>query len=540
MNRKEQYKRFSSIPKFDLCIIGGGATGAGIALDATLRGLKVLLIDKYDFAGQTSSKSTKLIHGGVRYLEQAIKKLDKEQFFMVKKSLYERETLIKNAPHLTSKLALLTPCYSWWEGFYLTVGLKMYERISGKTSIGASKWLSKKEALKLIPDLRKEKLKSGVLYYDGQLDDARYCLAIIQKAEELGAIVLNYAEAISFTKDEKTNHLNSLNVRDRIDNKTFNIKADVFINATGPFADHIRQMANPALEKRIKVSRGAHIILSSDVMKSETAMLIPKTDDGRVLFIIPWQSSLLVATTDEEDTLSEFPKLEKNEIPYLLNHVNRYLDKTVTPEDIKGSFAGQRPLLQKSKTSSDTKSLVRDHEIEVDNTTNLVSIMGGKWTNYRLMAKDTLDHIYETIWKKPTPICTTDNQLLYGAENYQFDDWRILVATYDISEKTARHLMKKYGSKAIEVLKLTVNDPSLKKQLSKEHPFIKAEIVYAIKEEMATNSNDILERRLGLSLRDEKAANAVTELVNSLFMKYQEDLKIVSEIYNADSATSSK
>jgi glycerol-3-phosphate dehydrogenase len=527
MNRKKQLERLVSAEKFDLCIIGAGATGAGIALDATLRGLRVLLIDKYDFAGQTSSKSTKLIHGGVRYLEQAFKKLDMEQFLMVKKSLYERDTLLKNAPHLTNKLPLLTPCYTWWEGFYLTVGLKIYEWISGTHSIGASKWLSKKEALKLIPELKKEKLKSGVLYYDGQLDDARYCLAIIQKAEELGAVVLNYSEAIAFTKNTITNYLQSLSFRDSIENKIFNIHADVFINATGPFADHIRQMANPTLEKRIKVSRGAHIVLPKDIMKSETAMLIPKTDDGRVLFIIPWQDSLLIGTTDEEDTLSEAPAIEKNEIPYLLSYVNRYLDKKVTAEQIKGSFAGQRPLLQKSKTSADTKSLVRDHEIEVDNISNLVSIMGGKWTTYRLMAKDTIDHIYSVIWKKTPVACTSDHELLYGAENYHFEDWEKLVSRYHISEKTARHLMKKYGSKAIDVLQLTDEDQSLKGLLSEAHPFIKAEVVYTIKEEMATNSADVLERRLGLSLRDAKASKAIESWVNSLFIKNNSDIGIV-------------
>lgn len=531
MNRKKQYECLSSTEKFDICIIGAGATGAGIALDATLRGLKVLLIDKHDFAGQTSSKSTKLIHGGVRYLEQAVKKLDKEQFLMVKKSLYERDTLIKNAPHLTRKLPLLTPCYSWFEGFYLTVGLKIYERISGKRTIGASKWLSKKETLKLIPDLKKEKLKSGVLYYDGQLDDARYCLAIIQKAEELGAVVINYAEAINFIKNEKTNHLQSLNFRDIIEDKIFSINADVFINATGPFADHIRQMANPTLKNRIKVSRGAHIVLPKDIMKGETAMLIPKTDDGRVLFIIPWQDHLLVGTTDEEDQLSETPVLEKHEIPYLLNYVNRYLDKHVTAEQIEGSFAGQRPLLEKSDSNADTKSLVRDHEIEVDNASNLVSIMGGKWTTYRLMAEDTIDHIYKVIWKKTAPVCTSDNQLLFGAENYQFDDWRILVATYDVSEKTAQHLMKKYGSKAIDILKLTADDSSWKELLCTGHPFIKAEVIYSIKTEMATNSNDILERRLGLSLRDRKAADSIEEWVASLFIKNNSTLRIVAN-YN--------
>ncbi len=519
MIRKEQFERLSSIQKFDLCIIGGGSTGAGIALDATLRGLKILLIDKNDFAGQTSSKSTKLIHGGVRYLEQAVKKLNWGQFLMVKKSLGERDILIRNAPHLTRKLALLTPCYNWLEGLYLTIGLKMYDWISGNHSLGKSKWLSRTEALDLIPELRKEKLKSAVLYYDGQLDDARYCLSIIQKAEELGAVVLNYAEAISFTKDEKTNRLQSITFTDKLSDQFFSVNADVFINATGPFADKIRHMANPSLEPRVKVSRGAHIVLSADAMKGETAILIPKTKDGRVIFIIPWQDSLLVGTTDEEDKLSESPALEKHEIPYLLDYVNQYLNINVSEEQIKGSFAGQRPLLEKIKNSPDTKSLVRDHEIEIDNTSNLVSIMGGKWTTYRLMAKDTIDHIYKVIWKKTAPTCITDHQLLYGAENYQFEDWKKLVSENNISEKTAQHLMKKYGSKAREVVKLIEQDPSLAELLCNEQPFIKAEVIYSIHAEMATNSDDILERRLGLSLRDKKAAENSESWINSVLIK---------------------
>ena len=293
MNRKEQFEKLNNTTEYDLCIIGGGATGAGIALDAIERGLKVLIIDKYDFAAQTSSKSTKLIHGGVRYLEQAFKKLDIEQYRMVKKSLIERDTLIKNAPHLTRKLPLITPCYSWFQGFYLTVGLKLYERISGNTSIGKSQWLSKKEALERVPELNAKNLKGAVLYYDGQLDDARYCLAIIQKAEEKGATVINYAEAISFGKDEKTGKLQTLLFKDRIANNTHTVKANVFINATGPFADSIRKMANPNLEARMKVSRGAHIVLPSRIMKGDTAILIPKTDDGRVIFIIPWQDNFI-------------------------------------------------------------------------------------------------------------------------------------------------------------------------------------------------------------------------------------------------------
>jgi glycerol-3-phosphate dehydrogenase len=515
MNRKEQLNRLSATDKFDICVVGAGATGAGIALDATLRGLKVLLIDKGDFAGQTTSKSTKLVHGGVRYLEQAVKKLDWEQYKMVKKSLFERDTLLKNAPHLTNPLAILTPCRTWVESIYLTIGLKMYEWISGKHTIGASRWLSKKDALNLIPELKQKTLSSGVLYYDGQLDDARYCLAIVQKAEELGCTVLNYTQALDFHKDSN-GKLKSLIMKDLSSNAIHTTNTDVFINATGPFADHIRQMANPKLSSRMKVSRGAHIVLPASVMKNPTAMLVPETSDGRVLFIIPWQDALLVGTTDEEDTLSETPDLEEVEIPYLLKYVNLYLEKPVTRDQILAGFAGQRPLLGKAEKGSDTKSLVRDHEVEVDTSSQLVSIMGGKWTTYRLMAKDTLDHIYEALWKKEIVECTTEKQLLYGAEGYNFEDYQQLVYRYGITADVAKHLMKKYGSMAKSVLELSQENVTLKELLVENYPFIKAEVVYAINQEMAVTATDVLERRLGLKIRDAKASQRAEGYVNEV------------------------
>ena len=525
MNRKVQLERLSATKKFDICVIGAGATGAGVALDATLRGLKVLLIDKGDFAGQTTSKSTKLVHGGVRYLEQAVKKLDWEQYKMVKKSLFERDTLLKNAPHLAHPLALLTPCRTWIESIYLTIGLKIYEWISGKRTLGASRWLSKKQALDFIPELKKKTLSSAVLYYDGQMDDARYCLAIVQKAEELGCTVLNYTQALDFHKDN-TGKLKSLIIKDLTSNALHTINADVFVNATGPFADHIRQMANPKLSSRMKVSRGAHLVLPAEVMKNPTAMLVPETSDGRVLFIIPWQDALLVGTTDEEDILSETPDLEQIEIPYLLKYVNLYLEKPVTPDQILAGFAGQRPLLGKAEKGSDTKSLVRDHEVEVDTNSQLVSIMGGKWTTYRLMAKDTIDHIYEAIWKKEVVSCTTEHQLLHGAEGYNYEDWKALVNQFQITENIAKHLLKKYGSKAKLVLELTENDENLKELLIENHPFIKAEVVYTINQEMAVNATDVLERRLGLKLRDEKASKIAEKYVNELLEIERKQLSV--------------
>lgn len=521
MNRQENLRRLQNESDFDICIIGGGATGAGIALDATLRGLKVILIEKHDFAAQTSSKATKLIHGGVRYLEQAVKTLDWEQFRMVRKALRERTILLKNAPHLSRPLALLTPCFSWIESIYYAIGLKMYDWIAGSHNVGSSKRLSKKKALELIPELKGGHLNSAVLYYDGQLDDARYCLSIVQTAAEKGAVVLNHTQAISMVKSEKSLRIKSLVIKDLLGSKEYKINAKVFVNATGPFADHIRQMANPKLKPRMRVSRGAHIVLPPDILKGDTAILVPKTDDGRVVFIIPWQDHTLVGTTDEEDVLSETPVLEDYEARYLLEYVNRFLETPVNHSQISSGFAGLRPLLQaalQSTMETETKSLVRDHEVEIDNRSKLVSIMGGKWTTYRLMAKDTVDQIFHEVLAKKAVPCTTEHQLLHGAEGYNFDDWKRLADEYGISELSAKHLMKKYGSNAAEVLKLTKNRKELLTLIVEGHPFIKAEVLYNIQNEMACTVDDILDRRLGLRLRDAKAAKEaetfITETLN--------------------------
>lgn len=509
MNRNSQLQKLRQTEQFDLCIIGAGATGAGIALDAVLRGLKVVIIDKNDFASQTSSKSTKLIHGGVRYLEQAVKKLDWEQYKMVKKALKEREILLKNAPHLSRPLALLTPCFSFIESIYYTIGLKMYEWIAGSQNISSSERLSKKEALELIPELKKKRLNSAVLYYDGQLDDARYCLALMQTAVEKGALAFNYVQANKFVKNEDTGRIKTLHAQDLLSGDEIQIHAKAFVNATGPFADHIRKMANSKMKPRIKVSRGAHIVLPKKYLQGDAAILVPKTDDGRVIFMIPWQDHLLVGTTDEEDQLSENPKLEDYERTYLIDYVNRYLETPVTEKDVTSGFAGQRPLLEAklhTALDSETKSLVRDHEVEIDKRSKLVSIMGGKWTTYRLMAKDTVDMVQENVLKQPVAECSTDKQMLFGGEGYQFDDWKVLVNKYQVSTEVAQHLMKKYGNNAGKVLELSNEDTDLKSLLVVGHPFIKAEVVYAVRHEMACTKEDVLFRRLGLALRDADAA----------------------------------
>ena len=499
MNRLKNLNRLET-ETFDVCIIGGGATGVGCALDATLRGLKVILIEKNDFGSATSSRSTKLFHGGVRYLEQAVKKLDLEQFRMVYKALHERRTLIKNAPHLAQPLALMTPCYSWFEGFYYNIGLKIYDFLAGKTNLAPSEWLSKDAALKRMPQLKADRLRSAVLYYDGQFDDARYTLALAKTASEKGATLLNHVEALEFFQNTEGS-LKSLKVRDALKNQEMTLRAKVFINATGPFSDAIRLMANPEAGKRMRVSKGVHLVLPRDSMGNDTALLIPKTDDGRVIFVIPWQRRLLVGTTDEECDLTEKDVLlEKDDVDYLLKYVHRYFSKTFQTDQIRSGFGGLRPLLQADPTS-DSKSLVRDHEVEICKKTGLISIMGGKWTTYRLMAKDTIDKT-EEILRGLISDCKTADQLLMGAEDWHHDDYKMMARRYAVPEYVTRRLNRRYGMEAHKVLALCWKDGTLRQAILPGSPMLKCEIVHACVEEMACTLRDVCARRLGLELTD--------------------------------------
>lgn len=501
---------------FDLCIIGGGATGAGVALDAALRGLKVCLIEREDFAAQTSSKSTKLIHGGVRYLEQAFKKLDWEQFKLVRKGLWERKYLLQNAPHLSQPLALLTPCASWFERFYFGTGLKLYDALAGRHNLQPSRQLSTVEALARIPTLRKKDLRGAVLYYDGQLDDARFALALVKTAVRHGATVLNHASAISFGKTDD-DRLVSLRVQDELAGEAFTVKSRLFVNATGPFADGLRHLANPALPPRMRVSKGVHLILPKKILDSETALLVPKTSDGRVIFLIPWQGHTLVGTTDTEAELHDDPALQREEVSYLLDYVRQYLDADVSENDVQAGFAGLRPLLQ-AAPDADTKALVRDHEVEVDATSGLVSIMGGKWTTYRLMAQDTVDECLRQLGETHRP-AQTQHQALAGAEGYTPDGWKALTSNFGLPADVTQHLWKKYGTEALDVIKLTQAQPELAERLAAEHPFIAAEVVFAMRHEMALTLPDVLARRLGLEWLDWQAAESAVPLVSSLMAK---------------------
>lgn len=516
MHRPDHLHR-AQTQHFDVCIIGGGATGAGCALDAALRGLSVCLIEREDFAAQTSSKSTKLIHGGVRYLEQAFKRLDWEQFQLVRKGLRERKHLLRNAPHLTRPLALLTPCSSWFERVYFGLGLKLYDFLAGRQNLAPSRQLSTEEALHLIPTLKKETLRGAVQYYDGQLDDARFALALVRTAAQHGAVVLNHAEVQAF-ENSAEGQIRAVTVRDRLAGTPVLIRASVFVNATGPFADTIRQMANPAMPARMRVSKGVHVILPKTVLNSETALLVPQTDDERVMFVIPWKNHVLVGTTDTEAELSDDPVLEQSEVDYLLGYVRRYLDSEVSAADVQSGFAGLRPLLQ-ADPNADTKTLVRDHEVEVDARSGLVSILGGKWTTYRLMAQDAIDACLKQMNAPPRP-CATEAQLLTGAVNYTPEGWQELATRYDLPPDIAVHLWHRYGTEAEQVMALTQQQPAWANRLVEGHPFIEAEVIFAVQREMACTMSDVLSRRLGLEVLDWRATEAAIPVVANVLAEH--------------------
>lgn len=487
---------------FDICIIGGGASGAGCALDAALRGYKVAIIDKKDFSSETSSRSTKLIHGGVRYLEQAFTKLDFAQLKQVRHGLQERQIVLQNAPHLARPLALLTPVFSWFEGLYYSLGLRIYDWFAQNNSLPKGKWLNRREVLQRMPGLDADKIHSAVLYYDGQLDDARYCMALVQTAHEQGAVAANYVAVDGFIRNNEST-ISAVNVQDTLARESFQIKADIFINCTGVFSDSIRLLANPSLPRRLRTSKGVHVILPLEILGSRDAMLIPKTSDGRVVFAIPFEGRLLVGTTDTEYTqVEKEPVLEKNEVAFLMGALRPYITHKLTANQVKSGFGGLRPLLAADPTKA-TKGLTRDHEVEHDAVSNLVSLLGGKWTTYRLMAKDTLDKVDELRGERRP--CRTADFTLTGGRGYSDNAWKSLHEESRLEEVICRHLSTKYGSRAGEVVQLIQSNSSLSDRLSPSYPFIKAEVVYQVRQEMAVMPRDVLARRLRLEIADWQA-----------------------------------
>ena len=496
---------------FDLLIIGGGATGCGIAVDAASRGLKVALVEKNDFAEGTSSKSTKLVHGGVRYLEMAVKKCDRAQYHLVKEALFERGVFLKNAPHLAHRVPLVTPLYSWWEVPYVYAGLVLYDLLAGRLGLGRSSLVGRKEALRRFPMLRGEKLKAGVIYYDGQFHDARMAVTLVLTAGRHGAVVANHVEALSF--DKKDGRLCGARVRDLIGGEEFDIRARSVVNATGPFVDRIRQMDDPAEKPVLNAASGIHIVLSSRFVPPDTGMLIPKTEDGRVLFVLPWQGHALIGTTDTPAKIVEHPQASEDEIAYLLRHINRYFNLSVGRGDVLSAWSGLRPLVQFDASAS-TAQLVREHLLMVS-PSGLVTMAGGKWTSYRKMAEEAVDRVIESAGLRAASPCRTLDLRLVGAEHFSPDIFSALTRDYGIAADIARHLQHSFGDQAMSVARLAASG-ALGQRLHPDHPYIEAEVVYAARHELAERASDVLARRVSLALLDNAAARAALPRVVEL------------------------
>ena len=488
---------------FDVCVIGAGATGSGAALDAQLRGLRTVLVDGADFASGASTAATKIIHGGVRYLEEAVRHLDPAQYEVVQRALHERIHMLRNGPFLSRPLEFLIPCPSAFSAAYIGFGMKLYEWIAGKDSLFPSKFLSKKRTLERMPGLAPNKFIGSIAYADGQFDDGRYNVGLINTFVEVGGEVLNYARVSSFTTDS-AGKLKSAEAEDRFSKTRFTIRASCFVNATGPGADKIRALANPSVKPRMRLSKGAHLVLPLEVFPTKDALLIPKTDDGRVLFAVPWFDRLLIGTTEEEVAPGDELYLSQKDVAYLLKHINRYFATDIQPSQIVSGFAGARPLVS-APGSADTKRLARDHEVEVDPQSGLISIMGGKWTTHRAMAEDTVNAVQKSMGHSPTPGVTLNHPLV-GSSGYTPDYWSSLVNTYGIAEQTAKHLSQKFGTNATKVLQLAKNEPDLARPIVPGLAPLRADIAYCVRNEMAVTIEDVLMRRTGLQLLSWRAA----------------------------------
>ena len=510
-DRKARLDALKSGKIFDLLVIGGGATGCGIAVDAASRGLSVALVERQDFAEGTSSRSTKLLHGGVRYLETAVKKLDKTNFKLVREALHERGALLHNAPHLSNRLALVTPIYSWLQVPYVYAGLKLYDFLSGRRSIGASKLLSRAETLKALPGLKADGLKAGVLYYDGQFVDARLVMALVQTARQQGAVLVNRVEAGSLRHDA-AGRVSGADLHDLMTGDRWDLKARTVINATGPFADHIAKMDDREAKDILTVSSGVHIVLDRKHIPPNTGLLIPKTDDGRVLFVLPWQGHALIGTTDEKAALEDHPRASQADVAYLLSYMRRYFSGDFSEADVKARWSGLRPLAYDPKAKSSAE-LARDHVI-IEAKSGLITITGGKWTTYRLMAEQTVDHAIRQAGLSARKHCHTDTLRLWGGATFDPEGDAVLMREFGLEHDIARHINRTYGDQGRPVAELALKGWG--RRLHPDHPFIEADVLQAVRVEDALQAIDVLARRMSLAFVDQKAARQAAPRVVAL------------------------
>ncbi len=502
-NRGSFLEELDKTENWDIIIIGGGATGLGTAVDAASRGYKTLLLEQADFAKGTSSRSTKLVHGGVRYLAQG-------NIGLVYEALHERGLLLQNAPHLVKKQSFIIPCYSWFDKLQYFIGLKLYDLLAGKFSFGRSKLLCRDEVIGAIDEIKIKNLGGGIEYWDGQFDDARLAINLAQTAAGQSATLLNYFKVIGLLKADDGKIIGVL-TNDIETGKEYKLKAKSIVNATGVFVDDILQMDKPSSKPLVRSSQGVHVVLDQSFLAGDKALMIPKTADGRVLFAVPWHGHVLVGTTDTPlDSHSLEPIALDKEISFILATASQYLIKAPTRNDVLSVFAGLRPLAAPDKDTGATKEISRSHKLII-NPSGLITITGGKWTTYRKMAEDVVNKVIETAGlNKQT--CITRNLKIHG-----------------YAQPDTNHLGV-YGSDSALINALVKHRPELGEKLDGSQPYLKAEVVWAVKNEMARTIEDVLARRLRILFLDAKAAIKLAPIVAELMaaelgydIKWRED-----------------
>ncbi len=492
MQREPMLERLRSGEVFEVLVVGGGATGLGAAVEAATRGYRVALIEQNDFAKGTSSRATKLVHGGVRYLKQG-------NLPLVRTALRERGHLLRNAPHLTRNLAFVIPNYTWWEGAFYGIGLKTYDRMAGALSLGRSQLLSRDETRALLPTVEPRGLKSGVLYHDGQFDDARLAINLAQTAAGHGAVVVNYCGSTGFVK-AAGGRIAGVAVRDHETGAEFTVRASVVINATGVFVDSLRKADESAAPPLVTVSQGIHIVLPKAFLPGDAALMIPKTADGRVLFALPWHDCVVVGTTDTPVSRATLePRALDEERAFVMEHARKYLERDPADSDVLSVFAGLRPLVRRLDGRGKTAALSRDHTIVVS-ASGLVTITGGKWTTYRKMGEDVIDHA-ERVAGLVKRASRTAELPIHGGCDAPAPDGRLAV----------------YGSDAALISELGKSRPELEVAVHPQLAFRRVEVVWHARHEMARTVEDVLARRTRSLLLNARAsieaAPAVAELL---------------------------
>ncbi|KAF2399235.1 glycerol-3-phosphate dehydrogenase [Trichodelitschia bisporula] len=521
---------------YDLLVIGGGATGSGIALDAATRGLKVALVERDDFSSGTSSKSTKLVHGGVRYLEKAVWELDYSQYKLVKEALRERRYFLDTAPHLSQWLPIMIPLDSWWTAPYFWVGTKFYDLLAGSENIESSYFLTRSKALDAFPMLKKEGLKGALVYYDGAHNDSRMNVSLAMTAALFGATIVNHMEVTSLTKDE-SGRLNGATVKDLVAEKNgkpakeITVRARGVINATGPFTDSIRKMDDASVKEIVAPSSGVHVILPGYFSPSNMGLIDPNTSDGRVIFFLPWQGNTIAGTTDAPTTVTQNPIAGEEEINWILDEIRGYLQPNITVrrDDVLAAWSGIRPLVRDPKAKK-TEGLVRNHLITTSES-GLVTVAGGKWTTYREMAEQTVDEAIKEFTLVPRALpspplisgnanasdatlydgtCQTHRVRLVGAHGFSKTLFINLIQHFGLETEVAKHLATAYGDRAWSVAGLCAPSelryPVRGKRLAPLYPFVDGEVRYAVRHESAQTAVDVLARRTRLAFLNAQAA----------------------------------